>query len=66
MAVIAPGPLRGIGQQDRVCVMARLSAWDKRQMPRAGSEAERRARAAKGGRVAEGPGRYDADANGER
>jgi len=43
MAMIALGALRGIGQDNRVGTMARLSAWDKRQIQRLQHQAERQA-----------------------
>jgi len=50
VAVIAVGALRGIGQDNRASAMARLSAWNKREMQRL----ERKADGAFG--AAEGPG----------
>ena len=44
MTAIALGALRGIGQENRASMMARLSAWNKRQVQRL----ERQARAVKG------------------
>jgi hypothetical protein len=44
MTAIALGALRGIGQENRAGMMARLSAWNKRQVQRL----ERQARAVKG------------------
>jgi hypothetical protein len=53
LAAIALGALRGIGQENRASMMARLSAWDKRQVQRLEHKAERQARAVKGaGRMA--------------
>ena len=46
--VIALTSLRAIGQENRASMMARLSAWDKRQIQRLEREAERRARTVKG------------------
>lgn len=43
LAVIALGALRGIGQDNRASTMARLSAWDKRQIQRLQLQAERQA-----------------------
>jgi hypothetical protein len=72
-AVITLGALRGIGQENRASMTARLSAWNKRQMQRLEHEAERQARTVKGaGRMARsGPPRglaaiLDADVNGVR
>jgi hypothetical protein len=48
MTAIALGALRGIGQENRASMMARLSAWNKRQMHRLEHQAERQARAVKG------------------
>ena len=42
-AVIALGALRGIGQDNRASTMARLGAWDKRQIQRLQLQAERQA-----------------------
>jgi hypothetical protein len=44
VAVIALGALRGIGQANRASTMARLSAWDKRQIQRLEHAAERQAK----------------------
>jgi hypothetical protein len=53
VAAIALASLRGIGQDNRASMMARLSAWDKRQAQRLQHKAERQARAVKGaGRMA--------------
>jgi hypothetical protein len=53
VAVIAVGALRGIGQDNRASTMARLSAWNKREMQRLEHKAERQAAAVKGaGRMA--------------
>jgi len=43
LAVIALGALRGIGQDNRASTMARLGAWDKRQIERLQLQAERQA-----------------------
>jgi hypothetical protein len=43
MAMIALGALRGIGQDNRASTIARLSAWDKRQIQRLQHQAERQA-----------------------
>ena len=48
VTAIAVGSLRQIGQQNRASMMARLSAWDQRQMQRLEREAQRQARAVKG------------------
>ena len=48
MTAIALGALRGIGQENRASTMARLSAWNKRQVQRLEHQAERQARAVKG------------------
>jgi hypothetical protein len=53
VAVIALGALRGIGQDNRASAMARLSAWNKREIQRLEHKAERQAAAIKGaGRMA--------------
>jgi hypothetical protein len=44
VTAIVLGALRGIGQENRASTMARLSAWDRRQVQRL----ERQARAVKG------------------
>ena len=48
VTAIALGALRGIGQENRASTMARVSAWNKRQVQRLERQAERRARAVKG------------------
>ena len=48
VTAIALGALRGIGQENRASMMARMSAWNKRQVQRLERQAERRARAVKG------------------
>ena len=48
VAAIALGALRGIGQDNRASTMARLQAWDKRQIQRMERKAQRQARAVKG------------------
>jgi hypothetical protein len=65
VTAIALGALRGIGQENRASTMARLSAWNKRQVEflehqaerqvqRVERQAERQARAVKGaGRMAQ-------------
>ena len=44
VAVIALGALRGIGQENQASTMARLSAWNKREMQRLEHNAERQMR----------------------
>jgi len=48
VTAIALGALRGIGQENRASTMARLSAWNARQVQRLEHDAERRARAVRG------------------
>ena len=48
VAAIAVGSLRQIGQQNTASTMARLQAWDKRQIHRMERKAQRQARAVKG------------------
>lgn len=48
VTAIALGALRGIGQENRASMMARLSAWNKRQVQRLEDQAERQVRAVKG------------------
>ncbi len=48
VAAIALGALRGIGQDNRASTMARLQAWDKRQIQRLERKAQRQGRAVKG------------------
>ena len=48
VTMIALGALRGIGQENRASTMARLSAWDKRQLERLERQAERQARTVRG------------------
>ena len=48
VTAIALGALRGIGQENRASTMARLSAWDKRQVERLERQAERQARTVRG------------------
>ena len=48
VAAIVLGALRGIGQDNRASTMARLQAWDKRQIQRMERKAQRQARAVKG------------------
>jgi len=53
VAVIAAGALRGIGRDNRASAMARLSAWNNREMQRLEHKAEREAAAITGaGRMA--------------
>jgi len=53
VAVIAVGALRGIGRDNRASAMARLSAWNNREMQRLEHKAEREAAAITGaGRMA--------------
>ena len=48
VAAIALAALRGIGQENRASTMARLSAWNTRQVQRLERQAERQVRAVKG------------------
>ena len=48
VTAIALGALRGIGQENRASTMARLSAWNKRQVQLLERQAERQARAVNG------------------
>jgi len=48
VAAIVLGALRGIGQDNRASTMARLQAWDKRQIQRMERKARRQGRAVKG------------------
>jgi hypothetical protein len=48
VSAIALGALRGIGQENRASMMARLSAWNKRQVQLLERQAERQVRAVKG------------------
>lgn len=50
MAAIVLGALRLIGQENRASAMARLAAWDKRQMQRLERKAQQPGRAVKGTR----------------
>ena len=50
LAVIVIRALRQINQQNRASAMARLSAWDKRQIQRLEVKAQHQVRAAKGTR----------------
>ena len=47
VTAIALGALRGIGRENRASMMARLSAWNKRQVQRLERQAERPARVVK-------------------
>lgn len=47
VTAIALEALRGIGKENRDSIMARLSAWNKRQVQRLERETERQARAVK-------------------
>ena len=48
VAAIVLGALRGIGQDNRASTMARLQAWDKRQIQRMERKARRQGRAVTG------------------
>ena len=48
VAAVVLGSLRGIGQENRASTMARLAAWNKREMQRLERTADRQARAVKG------------------
>ena len=48
VAAIVLGALRGIGQDNRASTMARLQAWNERQIQRMERKAQRQARAVKG------------------
>jgi hypothetical protein len=48
VAAIVLGALRQIGQDNRASTMARLQAWDKRQIQRLEREAQRQGRAVTG------------------
>ena len=48
VAAIVLGALRGIGQDNRASTMARLQAWDKRQIQRMERKAQRQGRAVTG------------------
>jgi hypothetical protein len=50
VAAIALASLRGIGQENRASAMARLSAWNMREIQRLEHKAERQARAVTGAR----------------
>jgi hypothetical protein len=48
VAAVALASLRGIGQENRASTMARLAAWNKREIQRLEHKAEREVRAVKG------------------
>jgi hypothetical protein len=48
VAAIVLGALRGIGQDNRASTMARLQAWDKRQIQRMERKAQRQGRTVTG------------------
>ena len=48
VAVIVLGALKGIGHDNQVSTMARLQAWDKREIQRLERKAQRQGRAVKG------------------
>jgi hypothetical protein len=48
MAVIVLGALKGIGHDNQVSTMARLQAWDKREIQRLERRAQRQGRAVRG------------------
>ena len=48
VAVIVLGALKGIGHDNQVSTMARLQAWDKREIQRLERRAQRQGRAVKG------------------
>jgi hypothetical protein len=48
VAVIVLGALKGIGHDNQVSTMARLQAWDKREIQRQERRAQRQGRAVKG------------------
>lgn len=48
VAAIVLGALRGIGQDNRASTMARLQAWNKRQVQRMERKAQRQGRAVEG------------------
>ncbi len=64
VAAIVLGALRGMGQDNRVSAMARLQAWNKREIQRMERKAQRQGRAVRGSvRMARsGPPRGLADA----
>jgi hypothetical protein len=50
MAVIALRALRQMGQENRASAMARLAAWNRREMQRLERKAQQQSRAVKGTR----------------
>jgi hypothetical protein len=48
VAAIGLASLMGIGRENRASLLARLSAWNRRQLQRLERQAERQARAVKG------------------
>ena len=48
LAVIVLRALRGMGQENRASAMARMAAWNKRELERLELKAEQHARAVKG------------------
>jgi hypothetical protein len=48
VAAIVLGALKGIGHDNQVSTMARLQAWDKRELQRLQRKAQRQGRAVKG------------------
>jgi len=48
VAVIAVGAVRGMGQENLASTMARLSAWNKREIQRLERKAKRQGKVAKG------------------
>jgi len=64
VAAIVLGALKGIGHDNRVSTMARLQAWNKREIQRLERKAQRQGRAAKGSArmVRSGPPRGPAEA----
>jgi hypothetical protein len=50
VAAIAVASLKGIGQENRASALARLTAWNKREIQRLEYKAEREARALTGAR----------------
>jgi hypothetical protein len=48
VAAIVLGALKGIGHDNQVSTMARLQAWDKREIQRLQRKAQRQGRAVKG------------------
>ena len=64
VAAIVLGALKGIGHDNRVSTMARLQAWNKREIQRLERKAQHQGRAAKGSArmVRSGPPRDPAEA----